>query len=452
MIKYFFVLLSIFSSINCISQNHSQKTLYELLETAESNYPLLKSKKLSIDAAQKRVEMSKSTLIPSLDAAYQVNYATYNNITGMANPQFLVPISGPPSSGNEYEGVFGSAGSLLLNWKPVTFGQREAEVAYSQTGVKYAIADASNELLQHKVKVITTYLDALIYDELIKVYQENIARTSINYETAKTLVNNGIKPGADSALFSSEVSKAKIDLLNAKKNKEAAMINLAELLASKDSLSIKSEFYFTRLPDTTDFGSTSKNPLLSLYNTSIELDLAKRKSIVKTTLPTLGVWATTFARGSGISYEGNVNSLEGMGLQRFNYGVGLQLSIPILQSFKIRSELQYQDLIIKADQEKVNELILKLDKQLLNADMTLKYALKIAKEGPLLIESANYAYKAVQSRYNSGLTDHADLIQAQYNLLKAQTDNKTAYMAVWKTILYKAAIKGDLNLFLNQIN
>ena len=77
------------------AQQHPN-SLIQLLQLAEKNYPLLKSKMLDTQAAQKGVNAAKSTLIPSLDASYQINYATYNNITGMAYSQFLVPISGPP--------------------------------------------------------------------------------------------------------------------------------------------------------------------------------------------------------------------------------------------------------------------------------------------------------------------------------------------------------------------
>ncbi|MBY0347765.1 MAG: TolC family protein, partial [Hydrotalea flava] len=64
-----------------------QTTLPQLLQLAEKNYPLLKSKILDVKAAQEGINISKNTLIPSIDASYQVDYATYNNITGMAYPQ-----------------------------------------------------------------------------------------------------------------------------------------------------------------------------------------------------------------------------------------------------------------------------------------------------------------------------------------------------------------------------
>src|SRR5947207_1879404 len=114
-ILWFAISILTISSANC-------QGLKELLKQAEANYPLLKAKAFEVQAGQGNVTAAKNTAIPTLDADYQLNYATYNNITGMANTQFIVPMTGPPSSNNTYGGVYGSAGSLLLNWEPFTFG------------------------------------------------------------------------------------------------------------------------------------------------------------------------------------------------------------------------------------------------------------------------------------------------------------------------------------------
>lgn len=65
---------------------------------AEKNYPSIAAKKAQTQAAPKEIEIQKNTIIPTLDAAYQADYATYNNITGMAFPQYIIPISRPPST------------------------------------------------------------------------------------------------------------------------------------------------------------------------------------------------------------------------------------------------------------------------------------------------------------------------------------------------------------------
>jgi len=339
----------------------------------------------------------------------------------------------------------------LLNWQPVTFGQREAQTAYAEAGVSYAASDAANEIFQYKVKLINSYLDALTTNELIKVYEENLIRSQTNLSRVKILVLNGIKPGVDTALFFSEQSKAKIDLLGIKKNNEQAMILLTQLLASKENIPIGDSSYFNKLPQYLLGADTIKHPLQSLYTSSIELDKAKRRSLTKTTAPMLNVWGTTYARGSGISYDGTVNSIDGLGLHRFNYGVGVQFSLPLLQSFRIRSQVHQEDLLIKADEEKLNGINLQLNKQLQTADTILQYSLQVVKETYPLLQSSEYVYKTIVSRYQAGLANYADVIQAQYDLVKAKVDYKTTYMAVWKALLYKAAVTGNLNLFLNQV-
>ena len=447
------VFSSIFLLIGSYATAQQQpNTLLQLLQLAEKNYPLLKSKMLDIQAAKKGIDVSKSTLVPSLDASYQMNFATYNNITGMSYPQFLIPISGPPSTGNNYNGVFGSATSLLLNWQPITFGQRKSQVDYSKAGLDYANADFGNEVFQHKVKVINTYLDLLTATELIGVYQNNLKRTDANLKAVQSLVISGIRPGVDTALFKAEVSKAKVELLNSQKYKEQVRINLSQLLAT-DNVDISNDTsFFSKVPKDLLNVDSIEHPLINLYSSNVEISVSRKKVLSKTMMPTLGVWGTTYARGSGISYDGIVKSTEGLGFQRFNYGVGLQLSVPLLQFVKVKPQLKQQDFVIQSNQEKLKQIELELQKQKELADTIFTNAFEVVKESPLFLESAQFSYRALQSRYQSGLANFADLIQAQYVLAKAEADYKLAYMGLWKAILYKSAVSGNLNLFINQVN
>ncbi len=427
-------------------------SLSQYLQLAEKNYPFLKSKQLEVAAAEQTIASAKKTLVPSLDASYQVNYGTYNNITGMAYPQFLVPVSGPPTSGNVYPGVFGSATSLLLNWQPVTFGQRNAQVALAKQGAQTTGADADNELFQHKIRVVNAYLDWITAIELQKVYEENLQRTEANLRLIYSLVNSGIRPGVDTAIFKAEVSKAKVEVLNSKKQKEQARIYFTQLLATDNVTQPSDTAYFAKFPNITFSNDTITHPLSKLYQSNIALSEARKKVLAKTTMPMLGVWGTTYARGSGIDYNGNVKATDGLGFQRFNYGIGLQLSIPILQSVKIKPQLQQQDLFIQANQERLSEVQLQLKKQNEQADTALANTFEIAKESPVLLQSAQFSFNAMQSRYQTGLTNISDFLQSQYTLVKAETDGKLSYMAVWKAFLYKVAVSGNLNTFLNQVN
>jgi outer membrane protein TolC len=452
--KHFLVLLFLFIGVAHVYSQQTERghTLKELLQIAETNYPLLKSKALDVQAAQKGIAASQSTLIPNLDASYQVNYATYNNIVGMASNQFMIPMTGPVGAANNMNGVFGSATSLLLNWQPITFGQRKSQVEVAKAGLQYAKADADNEIFRHKIKVINAYLDVLTSVELLKVYQNNLQRTQANLRVVQSLVVSGIKPGVDTALFKAEVSKAKIDLLGVQKYQQQASITLSQLLATDSNFVFSDTTFFYRLPQILLASDSSKNPLVSLYSSNTSVSVARKKALAMTSAPTLGVWGTTYARGSGVSNTGAVDVTNGLGFQRFNYGIGLQLSVPILHFLQIRPQIQQQAFVIKSNEEKMNEVELQLRKQDELADTTLSNAFAVVQESPLFLESAEYSYKSLQSRYQSGLANFADLIQAQYGLVKAETDYKLNYMGVWKALLFKASVKGDLNLFINQVN
>lgn len=448
----FFVLLLFFQQCRLSYAQVADKPLAVLLKTAEQNYPLLKSKRSEANAAMSGVEVSKKSIIPSLDAAYQLNYATYNNITGMAYPSFFVPISGPPSTENNFSGVFGSAASLLMNWQPITFGQRQAQIVYAQLYAQVINADLENELLQHKVKVANAYLDRLVAIEVGKIYLNNLDRTQANLKLIHSLVKSGIRPDVDTALFRAEVSRSKVDVLNNEKFKQQASIYLSQLIASDNTPLFSDTTYFTRLPIVQTENDSSINPLIQFYQSRILWAKAKKTILAKTTMPVLSIWSTLYTRGSGVSYDGTVNALAGIGFQRYNYGLGLQINVPLLQSLKIKPQIQQQTFLIESEKEKLSEASLILRKQEEIAEATLTNAYQVAKENLLFLESARFSYKAMQSRYQSGLANISDLLQTQYALVKAEIEAKLANMAVWKAFLFKTAIKGDLNIFLNQVN
>jgi outer membrane protein TolC len=427
------------------------QTLQELLNQAETNYPLLKAKAFEVQAGQSNISSVKSSAIPSLDAGYQINYATYNNITGMVAPQSIVPMTGPPSADNTYGGVYGSAASLLLNWEAFTFGQRKGRVDLAKANLLNSEADAKQEIFKHKINFINAYLDVLMAHELLKVISKNLDRSKENVRAVGTLAKAGLRPGVDTALFNAELSRAKIELLNYEKYLETQKVSLAELLGKESvSYSIDSS-YFHNLPSEFSDSSSVNHPLVVLSNTRILVNQQQRTIIQRTLYPKLGVWGTTYARGSGVSYNGVANSTDGLSFSRYNYGVGLQLSVPLLRFTDTRHQLRSQDALIHAQEERLNLVKLQLNKENKIADVTLSKAFEIAKESPVFFQSAEFSYHALQTRYNTGLTNYADLIQSQYGLVKAETNLKKSYLEVWKALLYKAAVKGDINLFLNQV-
>ncbi len=428
------------------------QTLAELLKKAEANHPLLKAKGYEVQARKDQVAFSKSTALPSLDAAYQLNYATYNNITGMAMGQGFVPISGPPSTTNTYDAVFGSAGGLVLNWEPFTFGQRKSKIESAKAYQDYQQADEGQEIFHHQIKTANAYLDVVMTHELVKVYSKNLERAQDQARIVKSLTRSGLRPGTDTALFNAELSRAKIELWNYEKLRETQQVLLSELLGGNEGTYKIDSSFFKSLPAIVSDTAMQNHPLIRLSASRMMINLREKTSLQRTLYPKLSFWGTAYARGSGIRYDGYVNSEDGLSFSRYNYGAGLVLSMPLLRFTNVRHQVNAKESLIKSEEERLNLVKLQLEKQNQVADVTLSNSLKIAHESPSFYHSAEFSYRTLLSRYNSGLVNYTDLIQAQYVLIKSEADLKKVYLDAWKALLYKAAVQGDITIFLNQIN
>jgi outer membrane protein TolC len=87
------------------------------------------------------------------------------------------------------------------------------------------------ELFRHLVNVANTYLDVALAKQLIVVTEKNISRVEFALTQSRTLTNKGLRPGVDTALFQSELSKSRIDLLHARETFDKQKIILSQLLA-----------------------------------------------------------------------------------------------------------------------------------------------------------------------------------------------------------------------------
>src|SRR5450432_787519 len=423
------------------------------VQMAEQRYHLLKSKQYESDAAAKYIAVEKYSKLPSVDASYQAGAGTANNLTGIFYPYGILPVTGPPSTGNNYNPVTGSAASVLLNWQAVTFGQRDAQINVAIAEAKTKKSAFKQAAFQHTINVISAYLDLLLTYDVVHIQRENIERNQANLKQSRVLVNSGIKPGVDTALFLSELSKAKIDLLNSQKQLQVYQLQLAQLIVT-DALPVPQDSSFLQrlpVPVTSVDSSFANTPIIQSGQSQLELSYSKELLLKKSYMPKLNVWGTGFARGSGFQANGNEKTWNGLTLNRFNYGAGVQLVFPVMKYGEVKKQLLQQNLLSKAAMENIAESNAILTTQKRIADVTFNNSLAVANETIQQLKSGQYAFNAIQIRYNTGLVNFSDLIQSQYNLLKAELDSKKSYWDAWRALLMQAAVKGDENIFLNAI-
>ncbi|OGX87397.1 hypothetical protein BEN47_10705 [Hymenobacter lapidarius] len=429
-------------------------SLAQALTVATAQYPSLQASQRETQAAQRQVAVARNTLLPELNVAYQANVATYNNITGMLYPQYVLPISGPPSTANRNDAVVGSAASALLTWSPLTFGARAADIGLAQAQVRTAQANESVTLLSHQVRVADAYFDLLLATDLVRVYAQNTRRTETLARQANVLVINGLRPGVDSAQFNAEVSRAQVDFLTAQQSREAAAIRLSELLAlATGEVTATDTTLLTRLPPAADpvAADTATHPYLLAARRQVEASRQRRQVIQRAVLPKLSFWGTGYGRGSGISATGEVNSSDGWRLSRTNYGAGFQLALPVLSYPQVRVRAQQEQFLTQAYEARLRETGLQVSKQQQQAQAALRSRLLIARQLPRQLGAARFAYRAQQTRYETGLVSVTDVAQAQYALVRAEVDARAATAQAWKAYLALAAARGDVNELLRPV-
>ncbi len=429
-------------------------SIQEAVSLTKEQQPQLRAHQEQANAAAVNVGLAKNTLLPDLTASYQAGYATYNNMTGMSYPGAFLPISGPPSGGNTYDAVPGSVLSALLKWSPLTFGQRQAAVEKAAAQYQVAASQYNDALFRQQYTVIATYLDAVYLRSLMASYEANIARTQTGLRQALVLAKEGLRPGIDTAQFQSALAQADMDLLTLQRRYFEQLAELARLtgLTGKPSnLQLTDTSFLRAVPPAPSADSSSPHPQLRLYESKKALSEATLKEIQRGWRPRFDVWANAYARGSGVAANGTVNKADGWALTRKNYGLGVQLSFPLLGFSQVNLQKKQYRSLLRADEAQLQQVSLNLRQQQETARFNYDQQLLITRQSAVQARSAKFAFDGLKLGYESGLIDYTRLMQGQYELLKAETAQAGAYLQTWRALLDVAVSTGNLQTFLDTL-
>jgi outer membrane protein TolC len=429
-------------------------SIKETLEKVQRNLPQLEAYRQQALAAQENIALAKNSLVPDLTAGYQANMATINNITGMSYPGFLLPISGPPSAGNEMNFLPGTALGALIKWNPFTFGQRNASIEKAAAQYKQANAAYSEQLFQYQYAAINIYLEALYLKQVNQIGEAVINRYKVGLEQALVLSKNGLKPGIDTAQFQSVITQAEIEYLQTEKTYLRKLTELTRLTGIPEAAThiILTDTSFKPLLPTDNAWSFNNHPYYQSIEAQKNNTVAGLREIQRSWVPQLDIWGNVYARGSGAHANGTINKADGWELSRTNAGIGLQLSFPVLQFSKVNIRKKQYSLLLKSDEAKLAQARLDITKQIEDASLQYKQDAKIAGKTPIQLKIATEVYEGLKLSYEAGLIDYTRLYQAQYELTKAELNNATAQLQLWRSLLSVAIAKGNLAIFTDQLN
>jgi outer membrane protein TolC len=424
------------------------------MEKVQHNLPQLESYRQQAAATKENISLAKNSIVPDLIAGYQVNMATFNNITGMSYPGFLLPISGPPSAGNEMNFIPGTALGALVKWNPFTFGQRNAAIDKATAQYKQANAAYNEQLFQYQYAAVNLYLEALYLKHVLRISDAVAERYKVSLEQSLVLAKNGLKPGVDTAQFQSVIIQTEIEYLQTEKTYLQKLEELTRLTGIADAaenivLTDSALKPFIIAEDSIVFSNHPYYQSIEAQKNTAEAGL---REIQRAWVPQLDIWGNVYGRGSGVDANGVVNKTEGWGLSRTNAGIGLQLSFPVLQFSKINIKKKQYGLLLRSDEAKLAQARLDIAKQTESARLQYKQDAQIAAKTPIQMKIATAVYEGLKVSYEAGLIDYTRLYQSQYELTKAELNNATAQLQLWRSLLNIAVAKGNLAIFTDQLN
>lgn len=439
-------------------EGHTQQrlSLNDIPLLVRTNLPALHVAKANTEASKSLIDYEKRSLMPDVSVAYQANLATFNNITGMSYPGLIMPISGPPSANNDINFVPGSAATAFVTWHPITFGQRSSAIQRATSQYKLANADYNEESFKYEFAAVNAYIEAVYFQQIIASNKSNISRYQSNLEQSLILAKNGLKPGIDTLQIQSSIAQAEIDLLQSENNYKQKIIELSALIGSKNKdyniILIDTVF------DSLDSRNTEIDTAINISGHPFYLTAAAQKDVTAAQLkevnmswrPKLDIWGNVYRRGSGIDATGNINKPEGFNLNRNNIGIGIQLSFPLLQFYQLNARKKQYEQLLKADEYRINQIELDLNKQVDMAIQQYQSNLAVTKKMVIRQKSASDAFNSLKLSYEAGLVDFTRLAQSQYELQQAEINNAGAQLILQRSLLEISVAKGDLNLFFNR--
>jgi len=428
-------------------------TLSAAVDLALHNHPATREAHAGSAAAQAEVGVARTAYLPRLDMLWQVNHASRNNVFGLLLPQPVVPsVSGPVLS-ETLDGVWSSAGGLLLSWEAVDFGRRRAavDVARAQSGA----ADAQGKAAELDIAsaAADAYLAVLAADASLTAAQANVERLGTFATTVRALVQNQLRAGAEQSRAEAELAAARNRLTEARRNAELARLTLAEALGRPGTRIVLAAGPLLQPPTPPSAVETfapASHPRAVAANAQTEAVRAQDRVLDRSYFPRVEL--QTALSGRGVSRQIDATgSGSGLALDVPNWAVGVSVTFPSLEIFRTQARRRVEAERLGEATARYDRTLQTLQTQEARARAIVAAAYEIAANTPQQLQAARDGDTQARARYDSGLTNVLEVAEAQRLLAEAEAENAVANLAVWRALLADAVLRGDLQPFLNQV-
>src|SRR5256885_9685503 len=382
-------------------------TLEEAVNYALKNYPAVRAAMERAAAAESGIGLARTNYLPRADALWQGNRASRNNILGLLLPNSTIPsVSGPVFPTTSGQGAWGSAVGLLFSWEAFDFGRRHAEIDVARAARNTAKAELQLTRLDIAIGTVNAYLALLAAERTVQASQADVERRTVVAKSVSVLVDNQLRPGADGSRANAELARARANLARARQQQEISRAALADILAVADgNVEVGEGSLVSTLPErAAPEQGVATHPLATEQEARVQQTTAQVGVLERSYYPKFNFQSSAYGRGSGANTDGTfAGGTNGLGIDRWNWAVGLTVTFPVLDVFSIHQRKAIQAADERAEQARYQQIVLELTGQLRKAQASLDGARAVADATPVELTAARDTETQTRARYQAGL-------------------------------------------------
>lgn len=411
--KFIFIFILFFAKVG-ISQETLTLSINDACQHAFEHNKMMQNANLDVQKSQMAIREAISAGLPQINAD-----ADYNNFLG-ASMSIKFSEAMPAQ-----EIEFKPQSNFNLSVSQLIFsGQYWVGVKASKLAKKLTVMNTEKSKLDIVLQTSEAYHLALISKALLKRMKLNSENLKHLYEKSKPMADVGVIETTDLDQLQIQLNT----LFNAVKSLERQLEMSENMLRLQLGVDINTKLQLS----TTIEELTQANDLKEILNTpfeannTIEMQLMKQQEEITSKMLTMKK-ASVLPTLAGF-YKYTYKILKPDFDMSPAHVVGLKLNIPIFAGLQRHSQIQQA----KIDLQKIQNTKSLMNDQISTQEKQLKYnynnALDTYENQKKNVEIARKVYANLKQKYEQGLLSGLDLINADNNYVKAETDLVSATM------------------------
>jgi outer membrane protein TolC len=434
-------------------------SIEQVVARAVQNLPFVLQERELTNAAKASVKLQKlREYVPATPGTYQELFSSHNRLSQTLFSSDALPNqSGAAPQYETMHGWFSTGAGVNIDSTAIDFGLHKARISESKAWLNNARSQLSLSEFDAQESAANAFLDVIIAGEEIKARQATVDRFQTFATIAHSLVDAGLKPGADASLADGQLARAQNNLYRAQRDQKIANANLAEAIGDAGVFIAIDPvpFVATSQPEFKAAGALDfeTHPLVVTAKSMISVLNVQQRVLTKSYYPILHVVGGWNGRGSGLNTLGRQQAATVRGLFPTvpNYQVGAILDFSAFDWLKIKQEKVVQKYKIAAEKHYYDKLVQTVKAEDERARATVEAAVKLAENMPVELKAAREAELRSRTRYQSGLASVAELAEAEQLLADTEAENAVVRVGVWKALLAVSNSHGDIKPFLSQV-